>query len=87
VLYNKLGDPEQSNYFGEQIKAPYMEEDWVLVAAKNNRKFDNLNRNLIQIISTEVNNYDLLHNLKEEEKLTNTVMMDLRIRNIVIILK
>jgi hypothetical protein len=29
VQCNKLGDPEQSNYCGEQIKAPYMEEDWV----------------------------------------------------------
>jgi hypothetical protein len=79
-----LRDPEQSNCFGEQIKAPYMEEDWVLVAAKNNknnRKFDDLNRNLIQIIPTAVNKYDLLHNLKEEDKCTETVMKGVRTRN------
>jgi 50S ribosomal subunit-associated GTPase HflX len=82
VLYNKLGDSEQVNNLGEQIKAPFMEKDWVLVAAKNNKKLDDLNRNLIQILPTAVNSYDLLHNLKEEEKSTNTVMEDLRTRNI-----
>jgi hypothetical protein len=79
VLCNKFGDPEQRNYFGEQIKAPQIEEDWVLIAAKSNRKCD-LNRNLIEIIPTAANNYDLLHNLKEEEKSTDTVMMDVRTR-------
>jgi hypothetical protein len=82
VLCNKLGDPEQSSYFGEQIKAPYMEEDWILVAAKNNIKRNYLNRNQIQIIPTAVNNYDLLHDLKDEEKSTNTVMKDVRTQNI-----
>jgi predicted glycosyltransferase len=37
---------------------------------------------LTQIIPTAVSNYDLLHNLKEEGKSINTVMKDLRTRNI-----
>jgi hypothetical protein len=80
VLHYNLGYPEQLKYFGEQIKAPLIEEDWVLIAAKNNRKLDDLNRNLIQVIPTAVNKYDLLHNLNEEEKSTNTVIKDLRTR-------
>jgi hypothetical protein len=41
VLCNEFGDPEQSNCIGEKIKAPCIEEDWVLVAAKK-KKIENL---------------------------------------------
>jgi hypothetical protein len=77
-----LRDHEQLKYFVEQIKVPLIEEDCVLIAAKNNRKLDDLNRNLIQIRLTAVNKYDLLHNLNGEEKSTNMVIKDLRTRNI-----
>jgi hypothetical protein len=52
------------------------------VSKEENIKFDDLSRNLIQIIPTAVNKFDLLHNLKEEEKSTVTVMKDVRTSNI-----
>jgi hypothetical protein len=67
VQHSKIGDHEQNNYIGEQSTAPRIEEDWVLVPPKNNSKLEDLNSNLIQIIPTKENYYDLLHNLKEKE--------------------
>jgi hypothetical protein len=58
MQHSKIGDHEQNNYIGEQSIAPMMEEDWVLVPPKNNRKLEDLNSNLIQIIPTSENYYD-----------------------------
>jgi hypothetical protein len=61
---------EPKNELCKQSATSFMEEDWVLGSAKSNRKRDVLNRNLIQIIPTSPNKYDLLHNLKEDDLLT-----------------
>jgi hypothetical protein len=81
VQYSKIVDHELSNYIGEQSMAPRMDEDWVLVFPKNNRKLKDLNSNLIQIIPSSENYYDLLHNLKEEEEVTNKITKDFSSRN------
>jgi hypothetical protein len=75
-IVQQIGDHEQNNYIGEQSIAPRMEEDWVLVPTKNNRKLEDLNSNLIQIIPTSENYYDFFHNLKEKEEVTNKITKD-----------
>ena len=71
---------EQSNDLRNQSKTTLM-EDLVLGTAKGRRNHDAMNRNLIQIIPTNLSKYEILHNLKEDDKLTNLGKREIGVRN------
>jgi hypothetical protein len=73
--------PEQSKDLRNQSKTTLMEEDWILGTTKGKRNHDARNRNLIQIIPTNPNKYELLQNLKDDDKLTNLEKRELGVRN------
>ena len=79
VRLNKPSELEQNNNYCEQAKTLLIEEDWELVIDKKKRNLDVFNRNLIQIILTNMNKPDSKHNLKDDEDMR---MKELRARNI-----
>jgi hypothetical protein len=72
---------DSNNDLHNQSKISLREEDWVFGSVKGKVNYDVLNRNLIQIIPTSVNIYDGVHNLKEEDELTNLEKRELGISN------
>jgi hypothetical protein len=58
-----------------------MEEDWELVTGNKKRNLFGLNRNPIQIIPTNANKEDLVHNLKNDERF-NMGMNELGVTNV-----
>jgi hypothetical protein len=81
VRLNNWCEPEQNNSYCEQVKTSLMGEDWELVTVKKKRNLDVLNRNLIQIIPTNMNKLDLKHNLKYYEERANMGIKELGMRN------
>jgi uncharacterized protein len=81
-LRNNPSEWEQNNNYCEQDKASLMDEDWELVTRKKKRNLSGINRNLIQIIPTNVNKVDLVHNLKKDEERINMGINELGETNV-----
>jgi hypothetical protein len=78
-LLNKTELSEQKDYPGEHFKVQPIKEYWVQVTTKNDRKNNYCKSNLMQIISTTANRYEMLSNLKDEE-IINMSAKDVKIR-------
>jgi hypothetical protein len=70
---SKIEVSEQKDYSGDLFKDQPRKDDWVQVATKSYRINSNSNRNLIQIIPTIHNRYELLSNLKDDESTNNSI--------------
>jgi hypothetical protein len=71
-LLNNTESSEQEDCSGCHFKAQLIKDDWAQVTTTNYRKNYDFNSNLIQIIPTTANRYELLSNLKDEETINLT---------------
>jgi hypothetical protein len=87
VLQNEISNKELSSKpellvrkedCGDQFQAN-TDKEWEQVTTRNNRKLNNFNSNLVQLIPTTGNKYELLHNLNDDE--LQKVGKDLRTQN------
>jgi hypothetical protein len=79
-LLNNTESSEQEDFSGDSFKAQPIKDDWVQVTTKNYRKNDDFNSNLVQIIPTTNNRYEMLSNLKDEETINVTTKV-MKIQN------
>lgn len=70
---NKSDSTKQKIFCGEQSKVQTSKDDWIQVLTKMNKKYEDFNSSLVQIIPYTANKFELLSNLKVDESTSTPI--------------